>query len=608
MKNLKFLGITFFILLLGCEKDKGEPFVSTEGDVYVTVKYNDGTFAENAIVYTKPDSVQGVTDNFGTVLLKGLEKGNTEIIANVGNIGAGKTIAEVIPNDLVEVNIEIIKGISDGKSPQISITSPAAELDFSYGDAIEFSAIVSDEATPSEDIIIIWKSDIDGILNTESPNESGVVSFTSATLSKGQHTITLTAEDLDGFKSIATLNISTLNPQKVELGQLSKENGNVKISWTKYKGDDFAKYEVYRSTQGCYEEYLELIGEINDISDTIFYDATPPLEYQACYAIKVTNNSSLSCLSNFSTIDYPGGVVFNFVPDDMLKHPTEKYVYLISKSNQKVVKYDYTNNTIIKETSLQGTVGFCDINNNGFGVELYVPSRDGNVYVYNADDLSLSKMISTELPATCAVADGHGNIIVSVVPSPWWEQPVRTYQRSNGMNIDGAGDQDLERLRKIPGKDEYISINQGSSPTDMQHYKFDDQAKFLEENDDSYHGDYALDAEIYRISEDGSYVITAYNGSVYLANSGMSYQGNLENGNLKYSDFAFSSDGKVIYAATSNRKSIQIGKYPSLIRDNEIALSGYPHFIQRDGDKLIAAVTSEQENSIKSGIEIVDIP
>lgn len=611
MKTLNFLGLTLLIFLLGCEKDKNDPIVSTKGDVYVTVKYDDGTLAENANVYTKPESVQGVTDNFGTVLLKGIEKGNTEIIANVGNIGSGKIIAEVIPNDLIEIDIEIIKGISDGKSPQISITSPTEELDYSFGDTIVFSAIVLDEITPHDDINIIWESDIDGILNTESPNENGIVSFTSATLSKGQHTITLTAEDFDGFKSIATLNISTLNPQKVELQEPSKVNGGVKISWTKYKGDDFAKYEVYRSTAGCYEEFLELIGEINNISDTIFIDETPPLEYQACYAIKLTNNSSLTRFSNFSTIEYPGGVIFNFVPDDMLKHPTEKYVYLISKSNQKLVKYDYVNDSIIKETNIQGTAGYSDIGENGFGVEICVPSSNGHIYVYDADDLSLSTTITTDLATASVVIDGNGYLIASVDPSPWWEQPVRTYSRSNGMYIDGfdgSGVNENDRLRLIPGTREIISISTSVSPIDMEYFKIGNDGTIEEHHNDSYHGDYPLNARIFRISDDGSYVITSQNGSVYLANSGMTYQGNLQNGGLQYSDFAFSHDGKTIYAATSNRKSIQIGKYPSLIRDNEIPLSGYPKFIQRDGDKLITSITTEQENSIKSGIEVVDIP
>jgi hypothetical protein len=610
MKTNKIIGIALVLLLVGCKKDK-ESIVPTKGDVYVTVKYNDGTFAENASVFTKPKTVEGITDKFGTVLLKGIEKGSIEIIANVGNFGSGKTVAEVIPDDLVKVEIEIIQGISDGISPQISITSPTNNLEYSVGDTIVFSAIVTDESTPSKDIGIVWESNIDSTLNTESPNENGIVSFTNSTLSKGLHVITLTAEDLDGYKSIATINISTLKPQKVQIKELIKAKGSVKVSWTKYKGDDFAKYYVYRSTQGCYEEYLELIGEVNNIADTIFFDETPPMEYQACYAIKVTNTNNLSRLSDFSSIEYPGGIIFNFVPDDMLKHPTENFVYLISKSNKKLVKYDYVKDSLIKEISLQGTAGYCDIGDNGYGVELYVPSSDGHIYIYDANDLSLELTVTTDLATASVVVDGNGYIIATVDPDPWWDQPIRTYSRSNGLFIDGYegnGVNESDRLRLIPGTSEIISISTTVSPVDMEYYKIGNDGTIEEHYDDSYHGDYSLDATIFRISDDGSYAITAYNGSVYLANSNMAYQGNLQNGGLQYSDFAFSPDGKIIYAATKNRKSVQIGHYPALITDNEIQLNGYPKHILRDGDKLIVSVTSVQGSSIKSGIEIVEIP
>ncbi|MBI9068991.1 MAG: hypothetical protein JEZ09_16970 [Salinivirgaceae bacterium] len=442
-------------------------------------------------------------------------------------------------------------------------------------------------------------------------------------IKSGNYEVFAKVETIGSGKAIVTVKANELNeitieivedvyygeePSNIELYKPIKENEAVKLIWSKYTDDNFSKYEIYRSVEGCFEEYLQLLGEINNINDTAFYDSIPPLEFQACYAIKAYDNDNNFIISNLYSIDYPSGMIFNFVPDDMFKHPTEQFLYLVDNAGLKIVKYDYVNDTILKQVTLQGDIGYCDFGDNGFGVELYVPSGDGNVYVYSGNDLSLSAMISTELSATSVVIDGLGQVIVSVLPSPWWEEPIRTYSRSNGMNIDGGGERDEERLRKIPGKNEYISISEGVSPTDMNHYKFNESGLFIEENDDTYHGDYSLNAKIFRISENGEYAITSFNGAVYLANSNMPYKGNLQNGNLKYSDFAFSSDGKTIYAATSNRKSIQIGHYPSLIRDNEIQLNGYPQLIQRDGNKLIVSLVSKEDDSINSGIEVVEIP
>ena len=145
------------------------------------------------------------------------------------------------------------------------------------------------------------------------------------------------------------------------------------------------------------------------------------MEYQACYAIRVTNKNNLSRFSNFSSIEYPGGVIFNFAPDDMLKHPFENYVY-----------------------------------------------------VYNADDLTLQTTISTDRATAGVVIDGKGHIIASVDPSPWWEQPVRTYSRDNGMYIDGYDGSDVnekDRTRLISGTSEIISISTTVSPVDMEYFK-----------------------------------------------------------------------------------------------------------------------------------------
>lgn len=609
MKPIFSLTLALLILLTGCEKD--EPAVPTKGDIYVTVKHKDGTLVENANVYTRPESVQGVTDMFGTVLLKGVEKGNIEVVASLGNIGSGKALAEVVPDELTRVDIEILRGVDDGMSPHISISSPVAVRDYSFGDSIVFSAVVTDGDTPPADISVVWESDIDGILNTASPGSNGMVTFTNTTLSKGEHTIKVTAEDADGFKSIAVFTVRTLNPLDLELKEVSITEGGVKVVWSQYEGDDFSSYEIYRSAQGCFPGYLEPLGVINNVGETVFIDEVPPLEYQACYTVRVTNTYNRSRFSNYISVDNPCGVVFNFVPNDMLLHPSGQYIYLVSKSTQKIVKYDFENDTVVKEITLQGTVGYCDIGDNGYGVELYVPATNGRIYVYNADDLSLSATITTDLSTASVVIDGKGHVIASVAPSPWWEQPVRTFSRANGMYIDGyesGGVNENDRLRRIPGTSEIISISTSVSPVDMEYFLIADDGTIQAHHDDKYHGDYPLHPGIFRISDDGSYIITSYNGSVYLANSNMAYQGNLQNGGLSYIDFAFSADGKTIYAATGNRKSIQIGHYPSLIRDNEIMLKGYPRFLVRDDNRLIVSIRSDQENTIKSGIEVIDIP
>lgn len=140
----------------------------------------------------------------------------------------------------------------------------------------------------------------------------------------------------------------------------------------------------------------------------------------------------------------------------------------------------------------------------------------------------------------------------------------------------------------------------------MEYFDLSEDGSFELHEDDDYHGDYPLNARIFRVSDDGTYSITSSRGAVYLANSSMEYKGELEQGSLDYSDFAFSDDGSIIYAATSNRKSIQLGNYPSLIRDGEILTKGFPVLIVRNGDKIIS-LSQSSEFSFNMGIEIIEL-
>ncbi|WP_299798572.1 hypothetical protein [uncultured Maribacter sp.] len=604
MKKISILFLIFVIGIIGCSKDENE--ATTTGDLNVIVVLNGNQPVGNAEVYTNPPSKKGTTDDFGSVLLTDLEKGSYEIFASLENIGTGKSVVNIQTSELSETTINIIPGINEGLAPSIQIILPETYAEFSEGEEITFSADVFDDETSYQDLKIVWESSLDGELNTNSPDMNGNVIFTTNTLSRGTHQITITAEDSDGYSSSASIEISTLSPSAITLLEPIKNEGKVLLEWTEYSNSDFLKYEIYRTDGNCSEQNQILVGTVSEKGTLNFTDEFPPLEFQVCYFIKVTNNVNNSRKSNQETVDTPSGHIFNFEAYDMLKHPTEDYIYLIDQAGQKLIKFDYLNLEVVSETNLQGTIGYCDIGDNGFGVEIYAPSDDGWIYVYSADDLSETTSINTGLKTASVVVNGLGHVIASVEPSPWWEQPVRTYSRDSGIHIDGNGDHERDRLRMIPGKNEVISITTSVSPVDMEYFKIGSTGEIEIHQDDQYHSDFPLNPRIFRVSDDGTYSITSKDGAVYLANTSMEYKGQLQHGSLQFSDFAFSDDGTIIYAATSNRKSIQIGHYPSLTRDDEILTKGFPIFIIRDGERIIS-LSKSSENSINTGVEIIQL-
>jgi len=595
------------IFLIGCDKNT----MSLEtGDLSVSVVSAYSVPIENVDVYTKPPTKQGKTDIIGSVLLKDIEAGSYEVYASFNKVGSGKSVVTIKRNDISEATIQLIYGTDVGLVPIIDIQLPTLPAEFAQGEKISFSADVSDDGTPVELLNVKWESNLDGVLDSTPPKKTGICSFSTSNLSKGIHEITLTVEDGDGYYSTKTMVVSTLSPIPPTLNVPVKNKGKIELTWTKNEGQHFSKYDVFRTNGDGTSQNIELIASINDVNTTSFIDENPPLKYQVGYYVSVTNDEGYARSSNEEIVKLPGGPIFNFTTTDMLSHPSEPYVYLVDKSGQKLYKIDYENNTVVAETSIQGKVGKCDIGDNGAGVEIYIPSSDGYIYVFNANILSLTTKILTEKVNSSVSIDGLGHIIVGLNPSPdaWWTTPIRSFNRSNGLLIDGNGDFESEIVKRIPGKSEFISISTSITPVDMDYYKLAVNGRFEIHQNDQYHGNHPMDPSIFRISDNGEYVITSSCGAVYLANSSMEYKGlfGIEYGEIQYSDFAFSSDGATIYAATSNRKSIQIGSYPSFKKTEEILLKGYPLNMVRKNQKLIILIKIDL-NSNTSGIEVKDI-
>jgi hypothetical protein len=595
----------FALTLCSCKKEI-DPKEGT-GDLFVTVYSSEGynqSPAKNINVFTRPQSVQGVTDEFGSVLLKGVAPGSYEVFASQSGFGSGKSVAVVRKDTLTKIFISIIKGVSTAIAPEIKLILPSLPASHSPNEVINFSADITDQDTSPNDITVKWESSLDGVIHTSSPNSKGNIAF-SKTLSKGQHTITVTATDKDKYSGVLTFAVSTTAPKPVALVSAEKKETNIALVWTKYVGDDFRSYEIYR-TEEENSSNAALVGTVDNINTVSYVDSLAPFATQAFFYVRVITTTETSRNSNSIKVDNPAGAVFLFDPSDVVMHPTLNRFYAVDKGAGKLRVIDADTFSETASVTLQGTPGFIDIADNGFGLEVYVPSSDGWIYIYDAEKLTLKKSINTGLPTPCVVSNGSGYITASVTPSPWWEQPVRTYSRATGINISGNGDHDGDRLRFVPGQQKIMSISRSVSPVDMEHFELNSKGEILLHTNDKYHGDYPLDPNIFRISNSGDYLVTGGQGAVYLTTRAMEYKGMIQRGSLTFSDFAFSEDGKTIYAATQNRKSIQIAHYPQLTRDKEILLRGTPRFVFHRAGKLYT-ISMVSTGPSKFGIEVVKI-
>jgi len=115
--------------------------------------------------------------------------------------------------------------------PSVSISHPSSGSMYEEGDTIDFIAIVDDDQTASVDLTVQWVSSIDGELpGALPPDGTGQVIYSTASLSDGNHTITLRVTD-DGAQSGDSSVTLTINdvpdaPQISVIHPASGESGS----------------------------------------------------------------------------------------------------------------------------------------------------------------------------------------------------------------------------------------------------------------------------------------------------------------------------------------------------------------------------------------------
>lgn len=604
MKNI--VGVLFLLLLLWECKPKEAP--PAKGAIYVVVKDQYGKTINDAIITAEPAIPESKTDNFGSVLIKNLTIGTYELIASKAQYGSGKTAVLVKSDDITNVTIILEYGKFASFAPGVKIEFPVRPANFSVNENILFKGYVTDNDTPVETLDIRWESSADGLLDTGKPDKDGIVSFSTSKLTRKTHIIWLIAKDKSGNIGRDSMIVSTLAPKQITLAIPEKMNGEIKLAWSKSDDIDFKEYRLYRANQDCDENSKVLLGTFQDINITTYTDARPPFTTKVCYFIEVITNTLMSRRSNRQQVDFPSGYFLDFIPNDVVVHPTKPWVFLCRKEKNQVVVYDYEASKIVTEISTPQPSGFLLIGENGYGINLYVPCNDNAVYIFNADDFNLKKTLITGAPATDVAISGNGVVFVTV--NNQWTNPISSYDEKAGLVLGTLNSLCIyggSRIRKIPKQNTLMVISTSISPTDMDLIFYDSKGNFLKCKDDSQHGSYPLDATVFRISPNGNYVLTANSGAAYSCEESMKYFGQISRGELTFSDFAFNSDGSVFYGATSNRQSIQIGKFPELTRHDEILMKGFPLKIFVKENKIVS-LSRVGLSSNNTAVEIVKIP
>lgn len=93
-------------------------------------------------------------------------------------------------------------------APSVSIDSPASGTVVDAGTALNIVVSASDGEDDSDELTLVWSSDLDGLFSNQSANSAGEASVTVSSLSYGAHTITVLVEDTDGMSASDSISLT----------------------------------------------------------------------------------------------------------------------------------------------------------------------------------------------------------------------------------------------------------------------------------------------------------------------------------------------------------------------------------------------------------------
>lgn len=232
-------------------------------------------------------------------------------------------------NTEIEIETPIIK-------LKTEITSPLKKRDFTFHDNGKYGVfedpnaqkklsariILEEENTASKnDFIVKWKSDKDGSLFEGKPNDK-LESEIKINLSKGFHKIFFEVYTKEQ-KIISKDSITISNIIKLEA--VSNTGRSIKLNWTKYDGNGFISYLIYR-------EDSQYVTEITDIN-TLSYECleTKSLVAEQKYQVVVKTNNGNDGILGSNIISKISGdfISFQYYISKMIKDDQRSKIYAL---------------------------------------------------------------------------------------------------------------------------------------------------------------------------------------------------------------------------------------------------------------------------------------
>jgi len=363
------------------------------------------------------------------------------------------------------------------------------------------------------------------------------------------------------------------------------------LKWTKYTGDHFQKYQLRRMALyvkgGLFGAYVESIDSSTDINHLSFTEKAMPLARDIYYDIYVSTDTTQygRGYRQVARVQYqrPNSLLFA-TPTDVLIDRQQQKLYVTEQYGVTVIDY---NSRILASAYFPVSIGYCALGDFNGSKELYVPVNDGWLQILDAATLQVKDKIYVAGFTIGSVVAANGKLYVgsSDMSTSGYSNCIKVFDRATKELVGRTGFWDRTRLVQLEGSSvEMIDLTINLIPIDLSYYQFSAAGVPMVKRQDTYHGDYLMDAGIVRSFPDGSKFITSSSGTIF--NKSLVFDRYIKQYG-SYSDFAFNTDGSLIYAANSAQQKIDIITYPGTTNTGSLNTVYNPYKIFRDGNTLI---------------------
>lgn len=389
------------------------------------------------------------------------------------------------------------------------------------------------------------------------------------------------------------------DPLKIDLDPLQITNDSIILNWhTNYTKYAPGQYFVFRKVENM--EKTER-ARIYDIGKTTYTDKDIPyttnITYEVVFKPQYNSSEVKSVERTYQRKEIKMADIKAF---DVLYDAEKKLIYFFNSTGEIKIfdiaadKITHSVNAGVVMVTTGPAIGYSDLATFNNEKELYVPTADGRIIIYDALTLAMKSQIQVGNGiSTHSVFFNNGLIFADT--DAWMNNPLRVFSRTGRNLVEQGGFWNSRMIKKIPGSNtEMVEVAMYPSGLALSYYSFNSSGKILTQLKDVEMNSYDAHGKIFEMLGSNGRFITSEAGNIF--SKDLLQVGQLQNINKKFGSYAVDNTSNEIYAGT-NEKTIEVYSLSNYQHLRTIHTKYYPFKVFKTGNQIISTGTLYKRDS-----------